>query len=148
MNKLSIPAALVAKTIDVLQEGGKQRCETVVFWLGKGDVADEVYRPEQSVAVDYFHLPGSSMRSLMDYLKKDRRRILAQVHSHPGQAFHSKADDKWAVIRHEGALSLVLPTFASTTTLANFYEQAATFSLSAEDKWLEVNTLDVVLVNS
>jgi proteasome lid subunit RPN8/RPN11 len=148
LNKLSIPAALVAKTIEVLQEGGNRECETVVFWLGKGDVVDEVYRPEQSVAVDYFHLPASSMRSLMDYLKKDRRRILAQVHSHPGQAFHSKADDKWAVIRHQGALSLVLPTFASKTTVGNFFEQAATYSLSAEDKWLEVDTLDVVTINS
>lgn len=148
MNKLSIRAALVAKTIEVLQEGCKQECETVVFWLGKGDVVDEVYRPEQSVAVDYFHLPGSSMRALMDYLKKDRRRILAQVHSHPGQAFHSKADDKWAVIRHQGALSLVLPTFASKTTVQNFFEQSATYTLSAEDEWHEVDTLDVVSVSN
>jgi proteasome lid subunit RPN8/RPN11 len=148
MNKLSIPAELVAKTIEVLQDGGKQECETVVFWLGKGDVVDEVYRPQQSVSVDYFHLPSSSMRSLMDYLKKDRRRILAQVHSHPGQAFHSKADDEWAVIRHQGALSLVLPRFARTTTLQDFLEEAATFTLSAEDKWLEVDTSDVVSVNS
>ena len=146
MSNLSISAALIGQTIELLQQGGRKACETVVFWLGKGDTVDEVYCPVQSVAVDYFHLPSASMRLLMDHLKQDRRRILAQVHSHPGQAFHSKADDEWAVIRHQGALSLVLPKFASTTTLTNFYEQTATFALSAEDKWLEVGTADAVLI--
>lgn len=146
MNRLLISSALVEQTIAVLQEGGKRRCETVVFWLGKGNTVDEVYRPEQSISIDYFHLPSESMRSLMNYLKRDRRRILAQVHSHPGEAFHSKADDDWAVIRHEGALSFVLPRFAGTTNLHNFTEETATFSLSPDDKWIEVSTADVVSV--
>lgn len=146
MNKLLISQELVQKTITVLQEGGVKQCETVVFWLGKGNTVDEVYRPEQSVSIDYFRLTSESMRSLMNYLKRDRRRILAQMHSHPGEAFHSKADDDWAVIRHEGALSLVLPTFASTTTLHNFYEQTATFSLSPDDKWLRVPTGNAVSI--
>lgn len=146
MSELSISRALVEQTISVLQEGGSNRCETVVFWLGKGNTVDEVYRPEQRVSIDYFHLPSESMRSLMNYLKRDRRRILAQVHSHPQDAFHSKADDDWAVIRHQGALSLVLPRFASTTTLHNFSKQTATFSLSPDDKWLEVSTGDVISI--
>lgn len=148
MSKLLISSSLVEQTIAVLQEGGEKMCETVVFWLGKGETVNEVYRPMQSVSVDYFHLPSESMRSLMDYLKRDRRRILAQVHSHPGDAYHSKADDQWAVIRHQGALSLVLPRFARATTLQNFSEQTATYSLSAADKWLEVRTADVVSINS
>lgn len=144
MSELVIARALVEQTITILQDGGNQLCETVVFWLGKGNVVDEVYRPEQKVAVDYFHLSSHSMRSLMDYLKRDRRRILAQVHSHPQQAFHSKADDEWAVVRHEGALSLVVPRFAIATTPTNFFEQTATFSLSADDKWRQVQTSKVI----
>jgi hypothetical protein len=146
MNGLLISPAHIEQTIAALHEGGKKRCETVVFWLGKGDTVDEVYRPEQSVSIDYFHLPSESIRTLMSYLKHDRRRILAQVHSHPGEAFHSKADDDWAVIRHEGALSLVLPRFASSTMLNNFLDETATFSLSHDDKWLEVSTGDVVSI--
>lgn len=146
MDKLLISKSLIEETIAVLQEGGRRQCETVVFWLGKGNTVDEVYRPEQSVSIDYFRLTSESMRSLMNYLKRDRRRILAQMHSHPGEAFHSKADDDWAVIRHEGALSLVVPTFASTTKLHNFYDVTATFSLSPNDKWVEVPTEDVVLI--
>jgi hypothetical protein len=144
MNQLSISSGLIARTIATLQEGGEQMCETVVFWLGKGTVVDEVYRPQQTVSIDNFHLPGESMRALMDYLKQDRRRILAQVHSHPGEAFHSRADDKWAVIRHEGAMSLVLPQFARATTVENFCEQTATFALSHDDRWLQVPSSDAV----
>ena len=146
MSELLISPALVEQTISVLQDGGKEQCETVVFWLGKGSTVDEVYRPQQRVSIDYFHLPSESMRALMNYLKRDRRRILAQVHSHPGDAFHSKADDSWAVIRHEGALSLVLPKFARATMLHNFYEQTATFSLSPDDKWLQIPTGDVISI--
>lgn len=146
MTRLSVSSSLVEQTIATLQDGGKQMCETVVFWLGKGTMVDEVYRPLQSVRFDNFHLPGESMRALMDYLKRDRRRILAQVHSHPGAAFHSKADDIWAVIRHEGALSLVLPQFASSTTLLNFCTQTATFSLSQDDRWLQLPTDEAVLI--
>jgi proteasome lid subunit RPN8/RPN11 len=146
MSELLIARALVERTITVLQEGGDRLCETVVFWLGKGNVVEDIYRPDQQVSVDYFHLSSDSMRFLMEYLKRDRRRILAQVHSHPDKAFHSKADDKWAVVRHEGALSLVLPKFASATTSDNFFEQAATFSLSADDKWLQVGTSEAVTI--
>ena len=146
MTKLTVSATLVEQTILALRAGGANNCETVVFWLGQGDIVDEVYRPEQKVAIDYFHLSGKSMRSLMGHLKMGRRRILAQVHSHPGEAFHSKADDDWAVIRHQGALSLVLPRFAATTTLLNFRQQTVTFELSSGDEWRQVGTRESISV--
>jgi len=40
--------------------------------------------------------------------------VAAQVHSHPDEAFHSKGDDEWAIVRHEGALSIVVPTSRGT----------------------------------
>lgn len=38
-------------------------------------------------------------------------RYAARVHSHPGEAFHSSADDRNPALTHEGALSLVVPYF-------------------------------------
>ncbi|WP_424187703.1 hypothetical protein ACOBQX_07915 [Actinokineospora sp. G85] len=36
---------------------------------------------------------------------------VARVHSHPGEAFHSRADDANPVLTHQGALSIVVPFF-------------------------------------
>lgn len=36
---------------------------------------------------------------------------VARIHSHPGEAFHSRADDANPVLTHEGALSIVVPFF-------------------------------------
>lgn len=64
--------------------------------------------------------------------------IVAQVHSHPEEAFHSSADDDWAVIRHEGALSLVVPYFAARTTVETFARDLAAFVLSSRNHWTEI----------
>jgi hypothetical protein len=139
---LQCPVSIVAETISHLQEGGKRNNETVVLWLGR-DVGEgiqitDVYLPQQEVSIDYFRIPASSMRLLMAELRRSRTKIVAQVHSHPGLAFHSFADDAWAVVRHIGALSLVLPRFASDTCVADFSKKASVYQLDATDSWREV----------
>jgi hypothetical protein len=62
--------------------------------------------------------------------------VAAQVHTHPKLAFHSAADDKWAIVRHVGALSLVLPYFSLRTNVENFVQHTVTFSMNAENDWL------------
>lgn len=41
--------------------------------------------------------------------------IYARIHSHPGKAFHSPTDDGNGVISHQGAISIVVPSFAADT---------------------------------
>jgi hypothetical protein len=37
--------------------------------------------------------------------------LIAQVHSHPNEAYHSEADDEYAIVTAEGGLSFVVPNF-------------------------------------
>src|SRR5471032_483416 len=148
MNSLLINEGLVARTVEILQLGGLQNCEAVVLWLGSSNDVREVYRPEQVVDVDYFRLPTQSVRSLMAHLRATRQRVLAQVHSHPGEAFHSRADDKWAIVRHEGALSFVLPRFAAHTDAGTFQDDAAVYRLSAADKWERVHAHEYLIIRN
>jgi hypothetical protein len=69
--------------------------------------------------------------------------VAAQVHSHPGEAFHSKADDRWAIVRHEGALSLVVPNFALDTTVSRFLDDTKIYQFSAAAQWTEVRRDEV-----
>ena len=138
---------LVEKTLSQLRDAGHRRCECVMLWLGRrnGDHIDvvDVYRPEQVAREDMFQIPLASMNVLYAELRKRRLMVAAQVHSHPLEAFHSRADDRWAIIRHEGALSLVVPYFANDTTAANFLGRTKTFQFSDEARWTEVPREDV-----
>lgn len=138
---------VVSDTLAILHAGQARRCEALALWLGRrrnGEIeVVEAYEPPYRSAVDFFHITPDGMRAVMAHLRSRRLFVCAQVHSHPGPAFHSKADDEWAIVRHEGALSLVVPHFAASTTSDNFLEQAVTFCLAAGDRWIEITSRDL-----
>ena len=141
------PSSLVDATLTRLREAGQDRRECVMLWLGRREGeflrVYEAYRPIQKAAEDMFEIPRVGMTALHAELRKRRLMVAAQVHSHPGEAFHSRADDRWAIIRHEGALSLVVPHFASETTRFNFLDQTKIYQFAAAARWTEVPRMQV-----
>jgi proteasome lid subunit RPN8/RPN11 len=138
---LTCPAQVIATTLTHLRDAGTRRCECVVLWLGRrrdGELAiEQAYRPLHHAKTDMFHIPREGMVALHTELRRGRLMVAAQVHSHPREAFHSDADDRWAIVRHEGALSLVVPDFAAHTRLDNFLDETKVFRLSDTAEWLE-----------
>ena len=124
--------------------------EKVLLWLGHISAGqyyvDEVYQPIQIAGKDYFRIPESGMAVLLDKLKLNRRMIVAQIHTHPFEAFHSESDSYWAIIRHEGAYSLVLPYFAKTTNLSNFLDNVAIYTLNKYNCWIQATNNNVKLI--
>ena len=143
---VTISSELLNQTLSQLQSVGRRRSEHVLLWLGKrqnGSITvDKLWVPEQRAGRDFFEIPEHSIQALFDELRRNRLIVAAQVHTHPREAFHSWADDKWAIVRHAGALSLVLPYFALKTTPHNFVHDAAVFVLSQENDWIEVPASD------
>lgn len=140
--QLKCAPQIIETTLRHLREGGERDVETVVLWLGHATAEmtqiTEAYRPNQLAAFDRFHISNEAMRTVMGHLRETRAKIVAQVHSHPREAFHSSADDEWAIVRHVGALSLVVPNFAGGATLNNFFDQVAAYKLSSDDKWIHI----------
>jgi hypothetical protein len=138
----------VATTLGHLREAGVRRQECVVLWLGRpserGVEVVEVYRPQQRAAMDMFHIPPAGMAALHTTLRRDRVMVAAQVHSHPQEAFHSLADDQWAIVRHVGALSLVVPDFAAHTQVDTFLKHTKVFRFSPSAQWCEVPATEVM----
>lgn len=142
MSAITVSDEVVDETLAILRRAGLARRECVALWLAADDDGDcevvEVFVPPHEASDDYFHVPRESIAALLDKIARDSRRVVAQVHSHPAEAFHSLADDRWALVRHVGALSLVIPWFASRTTVASFWSDAAVFALSSDNRWLQV----------
>lgn len=139
--------SLISQTIAYLKEAGRQQNEGIVLWLGRPGgncVPVEIaYRPLHFAKEDMFHIPREGMLELKAVLRAKRLMVAAQVHSHPARAFHSAADDRWAVVKHEGALSLVVPYFAAHVSVSNFFDQTKTFVFSPSGTWDEVPAADV-----
>lgn len=144
---LIVPKDVVLQTITHLQTAGQRRSECVVLWLAKRStgqvIVSEAYRPMQHAASDIFRIPPQGMKALMAYLGEKGLYIGAQVHSHPQEAFHSRADDAWAIIRHVGAISIVVPYFATGTNVQNFTATSAAFELTTANKWQQIPTTHV-----
>lgn len=143
MNKICVPIRIVEETLTVLREAGTRDSEAVLLWLGRSELDTiqvlEGYMPEQEADHDYFRIPPKAMSDLLTHLGQTRTFVAAQVHSHPEEAFHSCADDKWAIVRHESALSLVVPFFAADTTPLNYLDKIAAFELSTKNRWEELS---------
>lgn len=142
MSTVIVSAAHIRTTLQHLHAAGKKRSECVVLWLGRRldevTVVETVWLPKQVAGAAFFEIPTQAMTELFTELRRSRCMIAAQVHSHPKEAFHSAADDTWAIVRHEGALSLVLPHFALRTTETSFLDHLATFQLTSTDQWVEI----------
>lgn len=143
---LLVSIELVRRTLAHLQSGGRRGEEVVLLWLGRrraGSIhIEKLWIPDQRAGSDYFEIPEESMEALFQELRRHRLFVAAQVHTHPRQAFHSYADDVWAIVRHSGALSLVLPYFALETEVDTFVHDTVLFVLSPTNEWTEVPAAD------
>lgn len=120
-HSLTVPRDLVEGTGEALRSLGDRGFEALVLWLGK--VSDgvatvvEAFVPDQhpirdETGVGYF-VDGESLFALNVHLHREGLLLLAQVHSHPGEAYHSSADDRYAIVTTEGGYSLVAPDFGA-----------------------------------
>ena len=112
---------VVRETVKSLRYVGGQQLECLVLWLGKveGNRAFVIHAftpPQESISsedgVGYF-VSGNTLFSLNQALAESGLRLLAQVHSHPTDAYHSETDDRYAIVTAEGGLSLVVPDFGA-----------------------------------
>jgi hypothetical protein len=116
---LIAPVAVIEDTWAAIRAAGEERDECFVLWLGTLDgeeaVVDEAFVPPQlpvssEEGVGYF-VTRETLLQLNMRLHATKLRLLAQVHSHPGRAYHSATDDKFAVVTEEGGFSVVVPDF-------------------------------------
>lgn len=110
-------------TWEMLAEPGRDRVEAVVLWLGcvpedtRGEVLAAIrpeqvaYRSPDGLAVE---VPQEVLTQLVATLPEGIH-VLVRVHSHPTDAYHSTTDDRNMIIGHVGAVSIVVPRFATGT---------------------------------
>ena len=139
---LRVSSAIVRDTLELLRHAGTHERELVIAWHGKraatGITVTRLSIPTQVGTTHSFRVLDEGMHRLRADLAVHGELVAAQIHAHPAEAFHSRADDRGALVGHLGALSIVLPHFATEVSLANFTTLAAVFELQGSGRWREV----------
>jgi len=119
--KFRVPYRVVRDTWEILKEPGQQGLEASAVWLARaisGNSAQilSVWKPGQ-IARRTAH--GVSVEVTQEALSElimslpDGVFVAVRLHTHPGEAYHSEMDDTNMLISYEGAISIVVPFFAT-----------------------------------
>ena len=137
---VEVPVAVAATAHAALAAAGRRGLEGMALWAGVQDGASfrvhETIVPEQNGIRSAHGLLVSvgeaELRRINLHLYRSGLRMLAQIHSHPTDAYHSEVDDEYAIATALGSLSIVVPDFARAPfALAN----CATYRLTAPPFW-------------
>ncbi len=135
---LRVPVRLLNETFRVFRDCGQGRNECVVYWTGPADFADVVDQADHPVhhrSPMEYTIDDAWLTRYWFHLGQARRVIRAQIHTHPGAAFHSITDDEFPVISQASFLSIVIPRFAQGTIS---FDDAWVGQLNAKGQWLAV----------
>lgn len=148
LKHIALPLGVAERSQSSLRSAGRSGNEGLVLWSGVQEGESFTIRtvtvPRQRairsadgvcVVVD-----GDALHQFNVETYRRGERLIAQVHTHPGRAYHSEMDDRYAVVTAPGGLSLVVPDFA----VRPFdLRECAVYRLSTRGAWLEVAQREV-----
>lgn len=142
---LALLPGVIDESFAQLRRCGHGRRECVVYWVGPIDdpgVVDEVVHPAHSAHAIGYEVDSGWITQLFLRLRRDRRTVRAQVHTHPGKAGHSSTDDTFSLVPSTGFLSLVIPRFATGPT---GMKSAYLAELNDAGAWIERDPTAVIV---
>ncbi|HET6252975.1 MAG TPA: Mov34/MPN/PAD-1 family protein [Puia sp.] len=119
IRKVLLPSSHVLKVYEHLRDRGEHRVEGVALWAGQAEgktfhvlstviPAQTGYRTEDGLL---YSVAGEELERINRLLYERRETLFLQVHSHPGEAYHSDTDDRYPIVTINGGLSIVVPDF-------------------------------------
>jgi hypothetical protein len=148
LKHVTFPKEGVEFIYEHLRNAGKQRVEGVGLFFGEdGDnefyitrsivPAQKSYRTPKGLL---YMVPGEELHRLNVWAYENRVRLIAQIHSHPTEAFHSETDDDYPIVTTSGGYSIVVPNFASDPIDLKFWE---VYQLMPEKGWTHLPATEV-----
>ena len=145
LKAVHVPRSLADAAQQHLRAVGRHGNEGFALWIGRRDGhdfrVDETVIPEQrglqSATGVCVTVGSDELFRINKYLYATGRQLVAQLHSHPTDAYHSETDDSFPIATTAGAFSLVIPDFAVRPFSL---DECAVYRLVPGDGWLEFPT--------
>lgn len=140
VSSIEVPIEAAATAHAALGAAGRRGVEGMALWAGVQDGplfrVRETIVPEQNGIRSAHGLLVSvgeaELRRINLHLYRSGLRLLAQIHSHPTDAYHSEVDDEYAIATALGSFSIVVPDFARAPFVL---ARCATYRLTAAPGW-------------
>jgi proteasome lid subunit RPN8/RPN11 len=137
--------------LDAIQRGlepeTRKGHEGIVYLLGRTDgvtaLATTVFRPQAITTPGSFHVEPRAMAACVQAAGRFELQVVGQLHTHPGQAYHSDGDVEGARIRYPGYVSVVIPDYGRHLPNLN---GAALYMWSADKVWRQLAPQDLIVV--
>jgi hypothetical protein len=117
-----VPAVLLTRScfdglVAGLAPANARGHEGVAFLLGQSDgirsLGLQAVRPRAITTRGSFHVPAVEMARVIQAAGRLDLQVIAQVHTHPGDAYHSDGDEDGANIGFDGFVSIVIPDYGA-----------------------------------
>lgn len=142
---LRLAKNIVGATFRTLRECGRGECECVTYWTGptQQDLVDGLEHPVHKRSPFGYEVEDSWLTEFWKQLAQSNRSVKAQLHTHPGQAFHSASDDQWPIVSQAGFVSIVIPDFAAGEPTL---DRAWVGRLEADGKWRRLPSVSQAVI--
>ena len=148
----SVQLKVLDQTLAYFRGEGSSRFEGFTCWSGRietdrsASILHCAFPPDSNVGKHEFfaHLDLAATTSIAEQIRSRGEFLLAQLHTHPGRAFHSSVDDNHSISQRRGFLSIVVPRFG----LRKFYGRQTLTGCSVNEHqgagiWREWNSAEV-----
>ena len=121
INSIVLSQEKLKKAYKFLKYVGAKGVEGICLFAGKMDetmfIIKEVIIPIQKGYILeqglMYAVDSEELHNLNVWLYENEMQLIAQIHSHPREAYHSLADDRYPIVDSYGGISIVVPNFAS-----------------------------------
>lgn len=141
---VQVSAEILERSQQSLRRAGRDGRELFVLWSGqqRGKVCEVLaghvprqtsYKSRKGLLV---RVEGDALHKLNRWLFEHEQTLVAQLHAHPDDAYHSGTDDTYPIVTQLGGLSLVAARFCEDGLIS---DSTAAFRLH-EEGWLNEPT--------
>jgi len=142
-----VPHALALEANTFLARVGRRGMEALALWSGTqsgstfnvGHTLIPQQRAVRSQSGVCVIVDSHELHNLNMWLYQNNQSVIAQIHSHPADAYHSDTDDHFAIATEAGSLSIVVPDFARHPFSLS---DCAVCRLSDSGRWLKLSCLE------
>lgn len=148
IQRILVPSNCIQLAHMHLQRMGQLANEGFALWAG--DVRGEDFLVQETIIPNQravrtatgmcVTVDGNELHRINVWLYEHRMTLVAQLHSHPSDAYHSETDDTYPIATASGSVSIVVPNFAQT----NFsLTECAIYRLLPECGWVLLKAREV-----
>jgi len=148
IERIRIENSLILQAFELLRSAGERGYEAVAlfagFEAGKSFQVEKIIFPKQyGYNLDQglmYSVDGEELHRINVWLYENKMSLIAQIHSHPGEAYHSEMDDRYPIVDTYGGISIVVPDFASGIISL---KDCVIYRLSLNKTWDELKSTEI-----